>query len=69
MKHQKELDYMNRKPKTLAKNMFLGSNMDFFMADVTSERVNEYIWKGQVSSTPWPEKNSVCQIWTFVRMI
>ena len=26
------------------------------MADVTSEGVNEYIWKGQVSSTPWPEK-------------
>ena len=63
---------MYRKPKiedSLARNMFLGSNMDFCMADVTSERVNEYIWKGQVSSTPWPEKNSVCQIWTFVRMI
>ena len=43
--------------------------MDICMVDVTSERVNENIWKGHVSSTPWPEKNSVCQIWTFVRMI
>ena len=23
------------------------------MVDVTSDRVKEYIWKGQVSSTPW----------------
>ena len=35
---------MYRKPKiedSLARNMFLGSNMDFCMADVTSEKVNE----------------------------
>ena len=63
---------MCRKPKiedSFARNMFSRSKMDFSMADVTSERVSEYIWKGQVSSTTWPEKNSVCQIWTFVRMI
>ena len=55
---------MYRKPKiedSLARNIILGSNMDF-MADVTSERVNEYIWKGQVLSTFCPEKNmDFCQ--------
>ena len=63
---------MYRKPNiedSLARNTSLGSKMDICMVDVTSERVNEYIWKGQFSSTPWPEKNSVCQIWTFVWLI
>ena len=61
---------MYRKPKiedSLAKNIFLGSKMDFCMADVTSERVNEYIWKGQVSRTTWPEKNSVCSNMDFLQ--
>ena len=43
----KESMSMYRKPKikdSLAKNMFLVSNIDFFMADVTSEKVNEYKW-------------------------
>ena len=69
MKHQKESMSMYRKPKfedSLARNTFLGSKMDFCMADLTSGGVNDYIWKGQVSSTPWPEICSVGQLWTII---
>ena len=50
---------MCRKPKiedTLARNMFSGSKLDFCMADVTSERVNEYIWKVKFPVLPGQKK-------------
>ena len=46
---------------SLARNMFLRSIMDFCMADVTSDGVNEYVQKGQVSSTLRHEICSVVQ--------
>ena len=63
---------MYRKPKiedSLARNMFLGSNMEFCMSDVTSERVNNMERSSFEYSLLGQKKIQYVKYGLFVRMI
>ena len=63
---------MYRKSKienSLAINIFLGSNMDFCKADLTSEGVDKFIIVKNILRILWPKICSIGQIWTTVWMI